>query len=135
MNRMITVAAVLLVCASITLAGAFIERLTAKSDGDTITVEWKTGEEANVKVFEVERSVGGTDSFLSVGSVDPKGSNSYYVYVDKSAYKPVGSIYSYRIKIVDKDAGVTPSYSNPVSVSHSVSSVKRTWGSIKAMFR
>jgi hypothetical protein len=135
MKKVFAVSIVFLICAGVTLAGAFIERITAKSDGENIMVEWKTGEETNVKQFEVERSNGGTNSFMVVGSVDPKGSNSYYVYTDKSAYKPVGSVYAYRIKIVDKDPNVVPSYSNAVSVSHSVSSVKRTWGSIKAMFR
>jgi len=42
-------------------------------------------------------------------------------------------IFIYRLKIVDTNGQA--SYSNEVSVSHNVSGVKRTWGSIKAMFR
>lgn len=135
MKKSLVLVAVLLICVGLASAGAFIERLTARSDGDNISIEWKTGDEFNVKQFDVERSTGFTDSFIAVGSVEPKGSNSYYTYVDKSAYKSTANLYVYRIKIVDRDPNVAPSYSNTVSVSHNVSSVKRTWGSIKAMFR
>jgi len=135
MRKLFILAAIFLVCIGLSFAGAFIERITARSDGDNITIEWKTGEEVNVKLFEIERSNGSTNNFILVGSMEPKGSNSFYVYVDKSAYKPTDVIYVYRIKIVDKDPNVAPSYSSTVSVSHNVSSVKRTWGSIKAMFR
>jgi hypothetical protein len=66
--------------------------------------------------------------------VQPKGSNSLYTYVDRSAYKDTESVYVYRLKILEASSGPS-SYSNEITVSHSVSSVKRTWGSIKAMFR
>jgi hypothetical protein len=39
----------------------------------------------------------------------------------------------YRLKLVRPDKSFT--YSNSVSVTHSVSSIKRTWGMIKEMFR
>jgi hypothetical protein len=42
-------------------------------------------------------------------------------------------MYSYRIKVIAFDNSV--SYSNIVSVSHSVSGIRRTWGMIKEMFR
>jgi len=64
--------------------------------------------------------------------VAPKGNNSFYEFVDQTAFKTTASVYQYRIRIVAQD-GTT--YSKVMVVSHNVSSVKRTWGSLKAMFR
>jgi len=107
--------------------------LQARSDGNNVTVQWGTTDESAVKEFGVERRpVNGTD-FVLVSTIAPKGNNSYYEYVDQTAFKTTGTVYQYRVRIVDANLGVT--YSDPISVSHSVSSVKRTWGSLKAMFR
>ena len=61
--------------------------------------------------------------------------DQYYEYIDETAYKTTGSVYVYRIAIVDNDGTVT--YSEEVSVLHDTinGGVKETWGSIKALFR
>ncbi|MBI5645745.1 MAG: hypothetical protein HY962_02345 [Ignavibacteriae bacterium] len=115
------------------VAGAFLEYFQGRSDGNNITLEWKTRGEANVAVFEVQRKAGWQGEFTTVASVDPKGPNSMYTFTDRTAYKSSESVYMYRLRIMEQNG--PPSYSNEVTVSHSVSSVKRTWGSIKAMFR
>jgi hypothetical protein len=114
-------------------AGAFLDYFQGRSDGNNIILEWRTRSETGMQGFEIQRKAGYNGEFLSVATVDPKGSNSYYTYTDRSAFKSSLSVYVYRLKIVD---GNTPaSFSNEYTVSHNVSSVKRTWGSIKAMFR
>lgn len=126
---------VLLILTTISLnAGANIAEpgLTASSSGENVLVTWQTLEETNVKHFIVERRT--QDSpFAEIGVVIPE-SDRYYEYVDETAYKTSGTIYLYRIAIVDNDGKVT--HSNEVTVLHdSISSVKKTWGSIKALFR
>ena len=113
-------------------AGTFLEYFHGRSEGEDIRLEWKTGEEVNLKHFKVERKTP-QNSFVEITTIQPKGNNSYYTYLDQSAYKTTGMIFIYRLRIVDTNDQT--SYSNEVSVSHSVSGVKRTWGSIKAMFR
>ncbi len=124
------------------VAGADIKdgTLQAHSDGTAITIRWATGEEVNLKEFDIERRAGTEGEFVAIGSVSPRGSNSIYQFVDESAFKSgVGvsgtnsSLYQYRIRIVDLSGQVA--YSKTVTVTHSVSSVRRTWGSLKAMFR
>lgn len=115
--------------------GAFLDFLTGRSDGDNITLEWKTRSESNVSMFKVERRALGQTDFVSVSDIPAKGDNSFYSYVDRAAYKASETVYVYRLRIVDTNPGAPPSYSYEVRVSHTVSSVKRTWGSIKAMFR
>jgi hypothetical protein len=107
--------------------------LQAKSDGNNVTVQWGTGDETQIIGFEVERRSGTSGEFAVIADVQKKGSNSYYEFVDKSAFKTTGTIYQYRIRILMKQG--SSEYSAIVTVSHNVSSVKRTWGSLKAMFR
>jgi hypothetical protein len=108
--------------------------LTAESDGSDIVIRWATDDEANVRSFELERKAGLYGQFFLLVQVTPKGSNSTYEYVDDSALRLTSeSIYQYRLKIVSADG--TSTYSPEITVIHAVSSVRRTWGSIKAMFR
>jgi lipopolysaccharide export LptBFGC system permease protein LptF len=107
--------------------------LQAKSDGNNVTVQWGTGDESQILGFEVERRNGTSGEFVTIADVQKKGSNSFYEYIDKSAFKTTGTIYQYRIKVVLKNGGVE--HSTIITVSHNVSNVKRTWGSLKAMFR
>jgi hypothetical protein len=68
-----------------------------------------------------------------VGKRDPEGNNSTYEFVDKQVFKATSGVYQYKIRIVD---GTTPpNETEVVTVSHLSSAYKRTWGSIKAMFR
>jgi len=107
--------------------------LQATSDGIDVTIRWMTDDESGVAQFEIERR-GSTDgAFAVIGSADPKGS-SLYEFVDHSAFLKTSSVYQYRIKISFSD-GRLPFYTAPLTVSHTVSGVRRTWGSIKAMFR
>jgi flagellar basal body L-ring protein FlgH len=114
-------------------AGAFIEYFHARSESDNVRLEWQTSEETNLQKFVIERKTP-QSSFSEVASVSPKGNNSNYIYTDQNAYKTNDMIFVYRLKIVDNNNQIT--YSADVTVTHSISSVaKRTWGSIKAMFR
>ncbi len=132
MKMKISYILVLLILATAVLAGTFLEYFQGRSEGEDIRLEWKTREEVNLQHFKVERKTP-QSAFVDITTIEPKGSNSYYTYLDQSAYKTDNMLFIYRLKIVDTNGQVA--YSNEVSVSHSVSGVKRTWGSIKAMFR
>ncbi len=125
----------LIILSSGAIAGAIIKEgtLQAHSDGNNVTIQWGTTEEVSLSEFVVERQSGSEGGFILIGSVAPKGNNSFYEFVDQTAFKAITSVYQYRIKIVSQDGSYT--YSKTVTVSHNVSSVKRTWGSLKAMFR
>jgi len=123
--------AVLLLIATV-YGGAFIQYFQGKSESDNIKLEWQTGEENNLQKFVIERKTP-QGSFAEVGIITPKGSNSYYTFIDQNTYKTNDFIFIYRLKIVDNNGQIT--YYNETTVYHSISGVKRTWGSIKAMFR
>ena len=108
--------------------------LAAESDGNNIVIQWATDDETGVRSFEIERKAGLYGQFFLLDEIAPKGSNSAYEYVDDSALRVTSeSIYQYRLKILFTNG--TSIYSPEITVVHAVSSVRRTWGSIKAMFR
>lgn len=81
--------------------------------------------------------------FKRLGSVQARGAQQAYRFIDENALVAStnggnstvqgGSVYVYRLKIIDVNDKAT--FSNTISVSHTISSVRRTWGMIKEMFR
>lgn len=108
--------------------------LSIRGSGDAIVVQWTSIREEGVTSFEVQRR--GTESplFTRIGTVELKGNGSRYTYVDNSAFnKPTEQKqYSYRIKALTRSGGV---YSQILVISHDVSSVRKSWGMIKELFR
>lgn len=107
--------------------------LSGRSDGANIIISWKSENETDLKQYVIERKLYNASSFVDLVVMNPKGSNTSYQYVDESAFKTTASIYSYRIRVELRNG--TNFYTQSFNVSHHVSSVKRTWGSLKAMFR
>jgi len=132
---------ILLVALVVTTAFAVVikDRPTAASNGSDITLRWTTDVETGVRRFEILRAVWNGPSsswteFVLIGSVDQlKGNNATYEYVDKSVFKNSAGFYGYRIRVIN---GENPGQlTEIITVSHLSSAAKRTWGSIKAMFR
>ncbi|RPI67292.1 MAG: hypothetical protein EHM43_08900 [Ignavibacteriae bacterium] len=140
MKRLALIASVLFVAVVTALAvDATVDYLRARSNGTSVVLEWRSSDEANLAQYEVERA-GDDQIFRYVASVNAKGSNQTYSYTDDEAFnKPDGNpnvsatYFTYRLKMVHADQRT--SYSTSAGVSHNVSSIKRTWGMIKEMFR
>ncbi|MBK8946033.1 MAG: hypothetical protein IPM32_12295 [Ignavibacteriae bacterium] len=119
---------------STTIGGTLIDSFVAKSNGDSITLTWQTIVEENVKEFEILRGKD-KDNLTPIATVDAKGNNSEYSFVDENAYKTSGSFYAYGLVLVDNAGNKSQVVMNTQVVHDKVSGVKRTWGSIKALFR
>ncbi len=111
--------------------GASLVSFQGYNQGEDIKIEWQTAKETSLKNFVIERKTNESD-YIEIATVQPKGDNSFYSYLDETAYKQNDFVFIYRLKIVELNN--TYSYSNTITVSP-VQGVKRTWGSIKAMFR
>ncbi|MBE2254660.1 MAG: hypothetical protein IAE65_00540 [Ignavibacteria bacterium] len=116
-------------------AGASLQYFTARTNSEGIFVEWKTSNENGVQRFELERSANNTENFLFIQSFNANGNNSYYSYQDNSVdFQNLRSgVYYYRLKYIESNGSA--SYSGNITVIHSVSGIRSTWGSIKAIFR
>ena len=129
--RLTQISLFLIISAVISIAGSFLTKFDARSQGDKVLISWSASSESDLNHYAVERkTVNG--NFIEIGKVLPEADLNYE-FTDDTAYKSNDAIYIYRLKIVDTSSAI--SYSSEISVSHSVSSVKRTWGSIKALFR
>ena len=107
--------------------------ISASSDGSSVHVKWVSVDETGVARFEVWRSAGTSQNYQYLGKKVPAGSGTLYDFDDDTAFKLTDNFYSYEIKVVFTN-GSSVSYYTSV-MTKGVSSVRRTWGSIKAMFR
>ena len=124
---------ILLILTATVFGGALVFDFSAESRSDNILVKWKTTEESNLKNFVIQRK-SANGSFIDVDAVQAKGNYSSYEYIDDEVFRTNDAVYIYRLKIVDKDN--SNSFSAEIPVAHAnVSGIKRTWGSIKALFR
>lgn len=116
-----------------------IETFRARSTGSSVKIEWRSASEQGLSSYEIERA-GSDNVYRFVTSLPVRGNNQAYTYLDEEAFAKrdrdadiAGVQLTYRLRIVHSDRTVT--YSNAVSVTHSVSGIKQTWGMIKEMFR
>jgi hypothetical protein len=110
----------------------------ARSVDGVIHVYWTSTDETGLQGYEVARGSGRETSSIMFAvifaRVTPRGSNALYDIIDETAFRTTDSFYQYRIVALYADGHRSDPYY--VGVAHSsVSSVRRTWGSIKAMFR
>jgi len=130
----------LLISIGYLFAAEIFEYLKATSNGKVITIEWKSTNETNISQYEIERS-SSKQPFTRITTVEAKGYPSNYKYTDEEAflrgddYEKImkNNNFTYRIKVIHKDNSFT--YSNTVNVLHNVSSIRRTWGMIKELFK
>jgi hypothetical protein len=122
----------LILSAGIILPGVFLLKFTVSSLSGNVVLDWQCSSESNLKDYVIQRkTVSG--NYSDIASVQSR-SDMNYEYVDQTAYKTDDQVYTYRLKIIDNDGSL--SYSQEIPVLHNtISSVKRTWGSIKALFR
>ncbi|HTP80541.1 MAG TPA: hypothetical protein VMM57_09075 [Bacteroidota bacterium] len=109
------------------------DKPTAYSNGSDIVIHWTSADETGVLRYDILRRAGTTGDFLAIVSVDRKGDNSTYEYIDRSVFKADSHIYQYIIRIENGEN--PPPETEPLTVSHLSSAARSTWGSIKAMFR
>lgn len=123
----------IILTAGLLYAATELQYFTGKNETDSILLEWKTGAEDNLNRFEIERSASEPNNFVNIGSVTAIGSNSYYYFRDNTYLNSSFPIYYYRLKLVDNSGNHV--YSQTITVARVISSVRDTWGSIKAIFR
>jgi len=131
---------VLTAIALVFASDSVIKSFSAESGGDNVTIKWSTDNEVNIKQFDVERSAA-DNNFKKIHQKISLGKSNSYSFVDEEAFMKQDNnpslqsqkVYSYRIKIVYKDNSNT--YSDEAYVAHKPSSIRRTWGMIKEMFR
>ena len=111
--------------------------LGASPKNGNVSVVWQTVNETNVLRFEIWRaaisSQGMVQEFTFAGSVNPLGTGRQYEFIDQAPFKVTNNLFVYKVRVVFQDG--TFADSDVVKTMAVSSTAKRTWGSIKAMFR
>jgi len=119
-------------------AAAPIKNLGALQNGGSIKVSWWSTSEDGVSYYEVVRSSDLLGPYLPLPNIKiaPLGDNQFYSIDDNcELFKSQGKFFYYKVRVVLADGSARES--DPVSTYYNSTSsaAKRTWGSIKAMFR
>lgn len=141
----LTIILLLIISLSLIAGETIFSSFTANSNSNSIVLEWRTQDEIGLLKFEIERSVKGSP-FQKIAEEKSKGVPSFYRYIDNEAIMKIPfedektdpttlnkNYYSYRLKAVYSNG--LSQYSDEIKVSHTINSVRRTWGMIKEMFK
>jgi hypothetical protein len=100
------------------------------TEGADIVLEWEVQSENNVSEYRLFRKINNEPDYSYVSTVTANGSLRYQ-YLDGNIFKNAGRVIHYELQVVVGNKIQTFN----VSVSHNPTSIQRTWGSIKSMFR
>ena len=99
-----------------------------------VRLVWQTETEAGVQSFEVRRRAPTSGSeFLSLGEVRSHGAGRAYDFTDDDLYKNAQSMAEYQVWVVFTNGVKQPLFST--QVNYTSTGLRRTWGSLKAMFQ
>jgi hypothetical protein len=101
-----------------------------ENDG-TMKISWSIGSEDGIDHYAIFRSIGGSGQFGHIGDV-PRGTWSFS---DNDLFKTSGKYFRYKVIALRADQTIVCQSEVGASYSSTSGITKRTWGSIKAMFR
>lgn len=107
-----------------------INEYSLSADGADILVTWEVPNEADITEYRLFRRRNNETTLTHVTTVASNGSGKYS-YLDGNIFKTESRVLHYELHIVQGNTVIK--YER--SISHNPTSIQRTWGSIKAMFR
>lgn len=107
-----------------------VEDFRVTNNGADILLEWDMVSLAGVTEFQVFRSINSEPTKSHVVTL-PANGQMKYSYLDDDIFKTEGRVVHYELHIkVNNEVEIITR-----SLSHNPTSIQRTWGSIKSMFR
>lgn len=103
---------------------------SATPDGSDMLISWELPSEDGVTLFKLYRKINDEPDFTYLDQIEPNGTRKYEFF-DYTLYRGDPRTITYKLQVYKN--GMVYAYST--SVLHNPTSVQRTWGSIKAMFR
>jgi len=135
MRRLLSIGLILLLTGAGFMSGQV--RLTAfqiQEEGNDFRISWTTELEDEVRQFElVRRSPNSNDQFVRIHTVPSHGTGREYGFLDAQVFKSGSDKLDYRLEAVYQN-GVREAVRTE-SVNYTSTAVRRTWGSLKAMFQ
>lgn len=110
--------------------GVTLTQFSAMPVNEDVTLTWGLQSEAGVSEYRLYRKAASELEYKYVATVYANGA-AEYTYTDRNVFKTTGTTITYQLRVIRNGS---PSYFH-TSFTHSTSSITRTWGSIKGMFR
>ncbi len=125
---------VLLLAGASTMAfNVKLSYFSVERQGNNFVLTWKADLEEDVRAYELYRKTSYTSDFAPVHTITPHGVDKEYRFTDDQVYKSATEELNYRL-----DAVFTNGLRQQVAerkLNYTPTAVRRTWGSIKAMFQ
>jgi hypothetical protein len=114
-----------------------IKDLRAAPSVGIIKISWKSESESGVDHYELHRSNSNSGTFNCIrDNISRLGDYQTYNIDDNcDLFKTEGTLFQYKVRVVMSDGSFKDSNIISTYYSSTSSTAKRTWGSIKAMFR
>ncbi|MFT5142543.1 MAG: hypothetical protein ACI80V_000463 [Rhodothermales bacterium] len=114
--------------------GVKLEFFEITPNGKDFTVKWQMETEDEVREYELTRRTPySNQQFVAVQALHAHGVGLPYQFVDDQVYKMASEQVDYRLEVIYenglREVVVTQ------SVNYTSTAIRRTWGSIKAMFQ
>jgi hypothetical protein len=108
-----------------------IDQFSISSEGADVLLSWNLPQEEEIREFRLFRSINEEATSAHVATVTATGA-LVYSYLDDDIFKTESRTLHYELQVIMASGQI---HRFKRSLSHNPTSVQRTWGSIKAMFR
>lgn len=130
-TTLFTIALLCLVCT--TVFGFVVMRNFSVTDiGSEIRLDWEVVSENGIQEFQIWRKSTSNPNYIKIHTLTPNG-NKVYSYSDVNIFRvsQTQGTYTYMLRIME--TGHSTDFTQ--DVAHNPTSIQRTWGSIKSMFK
>ena len=102
-------------------------------EGNNFVVTWEAETEEDVRSYELYRKTSYAATFSSIQTLTAHGPGKEYKFEDNQVYKAASEQVDYRLEVVFRN-GLRQQVAEK-QVNYTPTAIRRTWGSIKAMFQ
>lgn len=110
----------------------------SSKDSHEIVVSWTVSSEQNVTQYRLERKMVQDNDFKPIANIAASNVASTvkkYTYVDKNVFKTTAGTEPVVYALYAEYNDGTEQYKGQTEVNYTTTAIRRTWGSIKAMFQ
>lgn len=101
--------------------------------GNNLVISWVSEFEDGVREFELHRRTPNSSDYRRITTIAAHGPGKRYSYTDDQVYKNAADMVDYQLVVVYQNG--SKEVVSTVSINYTSTAVRRTWGSIKAMFQ
>ena len=110
-----------------------LDYFNVERQGNEFSITWKAQTEEDVRNYELFRKTSYAASFSVIETFNAHGPGKEYQFKDDQVYKAASEQVDYRLEVVFNN-GVRQQLAEK-KVNYTPTAIRRTWGSIKAMFQ